>query len=278
MRVFDPLFVFHRPAIVGVVNITEDSFSDGGRFLDPAAAREHGLQLWSDGADVVEFGAASSHPRAMAVPSHEEIRRLDDVLSHEDLRAVTVGIDSYQPEVQRFALQRGVAMINDVHGFADARVWPDLANGSCDLVVMHALEGYGLVTSPGIPCGGAMDTVTGFLDGRTQAMLDSGVDPNRIVVDPGMGLFLGKSPTVSVEVLRGIRRLVDGPFRVLVSMSRKSFVRALANCSVSESGPPTLAAELFASLSGVDFIRTHDVAALRAGLDVLSALAAEPAP
>ena len=106
-------------------------------------------------------------------------------------------------------------------------------------------------------------------------MKASGIDPSRIVVDPGMGLFIGRDPGVSVEVLRNIGCLVDGPFRVLVSMSRKSFVRALAKCTVAESGPPTLSAELFSALSGVDFIRTHDVASLRAGLDVLSALVSQ---
>src|SRR6266852_9600591 len=130
-----------RPLLVGIVNITEDSFSDGGRFLDPAAAIAQAHRLVADGADIVELGAAASNVAAGPVAPAEEIRRLDPVIAALAGTGTVLAIDTSQPETQRFALARGVAYLNDIRGFPDPSVYGDLASGHCRLVVMHAGEG-----------------------------------------------------------------------------------------------------------------------------------------
>src|SRR6266568_2454318 len=128
------------PRLVGIVNITEDSFSDGGRFLDPAAAIAQARSLAAEGADIVELGATASNVAASPVAPEEEIRRLDPVIAAVADTGAAIGIDTSQPETQRFALARGVGYLNDIRGFPDPGVYPDLAAGNCRLVVMHAVE------------------------------------------------------------------------------------------------------------------------------------------
>src|SRR5689334_9582005 len=119
-----------RPLLVGILNITEDSFSDGGRYLDPAAALAQARCLVAGGADIVELGAAASNIAAKTVAAAEEIRRLDPVIAALEADGVPVSIDTYQPETQRFALTRDVAYLNDIQGFPDAAIYPDLAAAS----------------------------------------------------------------------------------------------------------------------------------------------------
>src|SRR5262245_27025460 len=133
--------------ILGVVNVTPDSFSDGGRYLDPARAAAHAHQLWEAGADRVDLGPASSHPRAPSVAAEEEIRRLAPVLDRLAGHERDLSVDSFRVETQRYALARGVGMLNDVRGFADPALYPELAAADCLLVVMHAL-------APGEPSSG----------------------------------------------------------------------------------------------------------------------------
>src|SRR5205809_5519402 len=136
-----------RPLLVGILNITEDSFSDGGRYLDPAAALAQARRLVAGGADIVELGAAASNVAAKTVPAAEEIRRLDPVIAALKAGGMQVSIDTFQPETQRFALARGVAHLNDIQGFPDAAIYPDFADASCHLVVMHAVQGGGRARS-----------------------------------------------------------------------------------------------------------------------------------
>jgi dihydropteroate synthase type 2 len=128
-----------RPKIVGIVNVTEDSFSDGGRYLEPERAYARCLELTADGADVVELGAASSNPDAKLVPAAEEIRRLEPHLARLVERGIPVAVDSSAPETQAFALARGASLLNDVRGFPDPARYPELARARARLVVMHAV-------------------------------------------------------------------------------------------------------------------------------------------
>ena len=130
------------PKIVGVVNLTEDSFSDGGRYLEFDRALEHALKLAADGADIVELGPSSSNPDAKEVSPDEEIRRIEPLLAKLAERGVPISVDSFQPETQRDRLQRPeIAMLNDVEGFPNPAVYPDLARAACKLVVMDSTQG-----------------------------------------------------------------------------------------------------------------------------------------
>jgi dihydropteroate synthase type 2 len=259
--------------IVGVVNITEDSFSDGGRYLDPEAAIAHARRLRSDGAEVVELGAASSHPDAAAVSADEERRRLTPVLEALAGDGFAISVDTTQPETQRLALAYGAAYLNDVRGFPDPNVYEALAASDCRLIVMHSIEGGEIATRVHTDPATIGARIDAFFAKRLAALRAAGVAHDRLVVDPGLGFFLGANPEPSVAVLAAIGHLrarLGAP--VLVSPSRKSFLRALTGRGIADIGPATLAAELCAARAGVDYIRTHDVRALTDALTVQRAL------
>lgn len=266
-----------RPLLVGIVNITADSFSDGGRFLDPAAAIAQARRLAADGADIVELGAAASNVAASPVAPEEEIRRLDPVISALSGSGAALAIDTSAPKTQRFALARGVAYLNDIRGFPDPSVYHDLVAGHCRLVVMHAVEGEDRARRVDLDADAVWQRIEVFFADRVTRLEGAGIARERLILDPGMGLFLSTRPEASLRVLTSfdqLKRRFGLP--IMVSVSRKSFLGAITGrAAPAERGPATLAAELYAAAHGADYIRTHDPAALRDALAVTAALAAE---
>jgi dihydropteroate synthase type 2 len=263
-----------RPLLFGIVNLTADSFSDGGRFLDPAAALAHARALVAGGADVVDLGAAASNIDAAAVPVEEEIRRLDPLLSALKSEGVAVSVDSFAPAVQRFAIARGADFLNDIQGFPEPALYPDLAAAGCRLIVMHAVQGRGRAQRLDLSADEVWDHIVAFFAERIAALERAGVARERLAIDPGMGFFLSSRPEVSFRVLNRLGELkkIFG-LPVMVSVSRKSFLRAATGRGSPDAlGPATLAAELYAAEHGADLIRTHDPAALADGLRVTAAL------
>ncbi len=268
-----------RPLIVGIVNITADSFSDGGRFLDAAAAIAHARRLAVGGADIVELGAAASNVASNPVSPKEEIRRLDAVLTAL-AGGVPLAVDTYSPEVQRWALRRGVDYLNDIQGFPDPAVYPDLAAARCRLVVMHAVQGAGRAQRLDLAADEVWRRIGAFFTERIASLEASGIARERLIIDPGMGFFLSGRAEASLRALTGIAELKRRfGLPVMVSVSRKSFLAAITGRGTpAELGPATLAAELYAAAHGADFIRTHDPAALRDALAIGEALAAAERP
>jgi dihydropteroate synthase type 2 len=262
------------PRLLGIVNITEDSFSDGGRFLDRQAAIAQADNLLAAGADVIDLGAVASNPDSARIPVNVEIERLEPVLSHLHARGALVSVDSFRPEAQLYALSRGVAFLNDIHGFPHPTVYPALAASSCRLIAMHSLHGPNHVSRADIPVPDVVDTIIRFFDDRLAALEAAGIARERVIVDPGMGFFLGANPSASFAALAGIGRIKRAlELPLLVSVSRKSFLRNVTGQSdAARAGPATLAAEIYAALRGADFIRTHDVAALVDAMKVLRAV------
>jgi dihydropteroate synthase type 2 len=269
-----PLLPAGRPAIVGIVNITEDSFSDGGRYLAAEDALAHARQLRADGADVIELGPAASHPGSARVGPEEEQRRLAPVIDQLTAAGIPVSVDSLLPETQRFAVTRGAGYLNDIQGFPDPARYPELAAAGCRLVVMHSVQRAGPATVMATDPAAIWTGIEEFFAGRLAALQAAGVAPGRLIIDPGLGYFLGSTPGPSLATLAGIRHLrARFGLPLLISPSRKSFLRALTGRAVERIGPASLAAELFAAWQGADYIRTHDVAALHDALTVLAALA-----
>jgi dihydropteroate synthase type 2 len=271
-----PLLPAGIPRIVGIVNITQDSFSDGGRYLDPAAVASHARKLRAEGADIIELGPAASHPDSAPVSAAEEQRRLAPVLGQLAADGIPVSVDSFLPETLRFAISAGAACLNDIHGFGDPSLYPILAASQCRLVVMHAVQAAGPATRVVTDPAAVRDGICRFFARRLAALQAAGVGRDQLIIDPGLGYFLGSTPGPSLAALAGIRELKDTfGVPVLVSPSRKSFLRALTGRDVTRSGPATLAAEIFAAWQGADYIRTHDVAAARDALTLLAAITRE---
>jgi dihydropteroate synthase type 2 len=185
-----------------------------------------------------------------------------------------VSVDSCQPAVQRFVLGRGVRYLNDIQGFPDAAVYPVLASAACRLIVMHSVQRTGPATRVVTDPKTVMDGIGRFFAARLAALRAAGISPGRLIIDPGLGYFLGSTPGPSLAALAAIGELrARFGLPVLVCPSRKSFLRALTGQEdATRAGPASLAAEIFAAGQGASYIRTHDVAALRDALTVLDAL------
>ena len=262
-----------RPRLIGIVNITEDSFSDGGRYFAPADALAHARRLRFEGADIIELGAAASHPGSAPVTAAEQQRRLAPVLEPLAGEGIPVSIDSLEPETQRFAASCGASYLNDIQGFPDPALYPVLAVSRCRLIVMHSVQATGsatrVVTDPAAVWAG----IGQFFTERLAALRAAGIGSDRLIIDPGLGYFLGSNPEPSLLALARIRQLREAfGVPVLVSPSRKSFLRAVTGKEIANVGAATLAAEIFAAWQGAGYIRTHDVAAARDALTVLDSI------
>jgi dihydropteroate synthase type 2 len=259
--------------ILGILNITSDSFSDGGRYLEPGAAIFHAQAMAQSGADIIDIGAASSNPDAKAVTPDAEIARLAAVIPALAQKGLSLSIDSFAPQVQRWALAQPIDHLNDIHGFPDATLYPELAQSKAKLIVMHMVQERGIAVRTQVPPSEIFDRVTAFFDARVQALAGAGIARERLILDPGMGQFVGTDPENSLILLRRLPELkARYGLPVLISVSRKGFLRKLVNRPAQEAGAASLAAELFAEANGADYIRTHAPGALKDGLKVLKAI------
>ncbi|MBL8802288.1 MAG: dihydropteroate synthase [Planctomycetes bacterium] len=262
------------PRLLGVVNLTDDSFSDGGRFRKHVDALQHALELVEQGAARIDLGAQSTHPEAELVGPDEEWRRLEPVLRELVAARIEVSIDTFEPHVMERALELGAACINDVTALRDERAVRVVAASRCELILMHSTSRQARAEREAPTEADWVERIVRFFDERLAALARLGVVRERVIVDPGLGLFLSSAPEPSFEVLRRIGELRQRVGqRVCVAPSRKSFLGAALGRAPLERGAATLAAELWCAAQGVDWIRTHDVRAASDALRTWRALA-----
>ncbi len=251
-----------RPWVMGIVNVTPDSFSDGGRYLTPAAAIDHGLALLAAGADLLDLGAESTRPGAAAVSAEEELRRLLPVV--RELRRQTsrpLSIDTSQPEVMRVMLAEGVDMINDVRALQRPGALAVVAASPAQICLMH-MQGEPQDMQQAPFYADVVGEVRDFLAARVRACVDAGIASSRLWIDPGFGF--GKDLTHNLTLLAHLDALQPLGCALLVGMSRK---RMLAQALAAERSPEQrlpagLAAHLWAVEQGARIVRVHDVAAM----------------
>lgn len=264
--------------IVGIVNLTRDSFSDGGRFLAPEAALAHARGLVADGADVVDLGAESTHPDSEDVCAEEEIARLTPVVRQLKGARIRVSVDTYKPAVMRRVLELGADYINDITALRDPESVVAVRDSEARLILMHS-RATGARAERGVADATTMvDEIMGFFEQRIAALTNVGIARARLILDPGMGMFLGSNPEASLAVLRDLERLRSLGLPLLISTSRKSFIGAVLGSPgvprpVDQRGAGTLATEIWAVRHGASFVRTHDVRALRDAVTMTAAIA-----
>jgi dihydropteroate synthase type 2 len=265
--------------IIGIVNITRDSFSDGGQFLTPEAAVAHARQLVADGAAVIDVGAESTRPEAEIVPADEELDRLRPVVEALRRDGVRVSVDTHKPAVMRAMLKLGVEMINDVAALRDPEAVEVLRDSAARVILMHSTSSEPRAQRLDVSPATIVERIVAFFQQRTAELEAAGLARQRLILDPGMGLFLGRDPAVSLAVLRNLDRLAAFGLPLCISASRKSFVGAvLSGRPVGERGAGTLASELWAALHGAEYIRTHDVRALHDAFTMWTAIAEAKQP
>lgn len=260
--------------IFGILNVTRDSFSDGGRFLEPGAALRHARELRVAGADVIDVGAESTHPDSEAVDAALELRRLEPVVRSLVAEGIAVSVDTAKAEVMRAASAWGASFLNDVGGMRDPACVEAAAAGTSGVVVMFSRAVGPRAQRLGKGGEGLLEEIGAFFADRLRALERAGVARDRMVLDPGLGLFLGTGPEPSVTVLARLGELRRFGVPLLLSASRKSFLGELTGRPVDRRGAASLAAELWAALQGVDWLRTHEPGPLRDGLAVLRAVGA----
>ncbi len=253
---------------MGVVNVTPDSFSDGGRFLDPEAAIAQARRLIDEGADLIDIGAESSRPGASAVVSvEEELRRLLPVV--KGLRDLPLSVDTVKPEVMRAALAEGAAMINDINALRAPGALAALAASDAAICMMHMQGSPGTMQrQPHYE--DVVTEVKAFLRERVDSARAAGIVPERTLVDPGFGF--GKTLQHNLELLRRLREFAELGVPVLAGWSRKSSLGAITGRPAGERLAASIAAALIAAQNGAAILRVHDVAATRDALAVLAAV------
>jgi dihydropteroate synthase len=245
-----------QPKVMGIVNVTPDSFSDGGKHLSLQAAIAHAYQLIEEGADILDIGGESTRPGAAQVSEQEELDRVLPVI--EALRAVQlpVSIDTYKPAVMRAALAAGATMVNDINALQDPEALVLLATSDAGVCLMHK-QGTPQTMQQAPHYVDVIDEVMNFLNLRVQACVEVGISLERLVIDPGFGF--GKTTMHNFEILRNLNIFKSLNVNVLAGLSRKSMLGQVTGRDIEHRQAASVAAALIAVQRGAHIVRVHDV-------------------
>lgn len=257
-----------RPHIMGILNITPDSFSDGGRWLEPRQARDRALQMREEGADIIDIGAVSSRPGSELASADEELRRLAPVLEMLAGSDLILSVDTFRGRVAREALAAGVHIINDISALQlDPELLPVLAEGSAGVVLMHNR----LQTNQGRPYGSDLaGDIIEELGAAIRQAAQAGLDESRIIIDPGLGF--GKDPAQNRFLIRHTEEFKSLGRPVLIGASRKRFIGSTLELEVEDRLEGSLAALVLAVAGGASILRVHDVRESRRAADMADAI------
>ena len=272
-----PLPLWQRTYIMGILNVTPDSFSDGGLYLNPEQAIKHAEEMLADGADMIDVGGQSSRPGAAPVPAEVEYQRVIPVVRHLVKRyGALVSVDTYRASIAEAALDAGAVLINDISAMRfDGQMASLLARYNATVVLMH-MQGTPQTMQQAPTYRHVIDDIYGFLDERLCYAMQHGIVRQRIVLDPGIGF--GKTVPHCVEILRSLESFQALGQPLLVGTSRKSFLGALLQRDVWERLEGTITSVVYAVLHGATVVRVHDVRPIVQAVRLLDALEQPPGP
>lgn len=246
-----------RPLLMGIINVTPDSFSDGGRFFDSAAAVAHGIELAERGAEILDIGGESTRPYAEPISVEEELRRVVPVVERLASRVdIPISIDTSKAVVARAAIEAGAAIINDVTGFTDPAMIETAVGAQAGVCVMH-MRGAPRSMQNRPAYGDVVAEVGEFLRQRRDALVGQGIAPDRIALDPGIGF--GKTADHNLELLRHAEKLHDLGCPLLVGHSRKQFIGHVLADPTADRTAGTIGVAIALARAGVQILRVHDV-------------------
>jgi dihydropteroate synthase len=257
---------------MGILNVTPDSFADGGRYLGRAQALDHARRMVADGADIIDIGGESTRPGASPVSVAEELARVAPLVEALVRDGVRVSVDTHKPEVMRAALAAGAGMINDVCALRDDGALEVVAAGTAAVCLMH-MQGEPRTMQAAPRYDDVVVEVRDFLLERARACEAAGIARDRIVIDPGFGF--GKTVAHNLALLRGLRALAETGYPVLVGLSRKSMLGGIAGRDVEGRVAASVAAALAAVARGAMIVRVHDVRETADALKVWLAIETE---
>jgi len=249
-------FDLSRPLVMGILNVTPDSFSDGGRYVDRARALDHARGMAADGADLIDVGGESTRPGAAPVTEEDELARVVDITATLAGEGLAVSVDTRKPAVMRSAIAAGAAMINDVAALTAPGALAACAQGGVGVCLMH-MRGDPASMQQAPTYTDVVGEVRDFLLARAGACLAAGIARERIVLDPGFGF--GKTLAHNLELLRALPELAAAGYPVMAGLSRKSSLGQITGRAAAERLPASLAAALAAVARGAAIVRVHDV-------------------
>ena len=261
-----------RPLVMGIVNLTPDSFSGDGLVGDVDRAIAHARAQWEAGADILDIGAESSRPGIAPTPEDEELRRLLPVLAEITHWGVPISVDTYKPGVMKAAIDAGATMINDIAGLGQPGALEAVAPSDCAICVMH-MQGEPASMQRAPVYGDVVSEVDAFLQATVARCRAAGIDDDRLVLDPGFGF--GKTLVHNVALFHALEGMAGQRFPLLVGVSRKTMIGEITGRPVGERVIGSVAAAMLAAQRGAKILRVHDVAATRDAFSILAALDGE---
>lgn len=259
-----------RPQVMGIVNVTPDSFSDGGKYTSTQAAVSHALTLIAEGADILDVGGESTRPGAAPVPLDEELSRVIPVIEVlKGVSTVPLSIDTYKPEVMRQAIAAGADMVNDVRALQEPGALDVVVNTNVGICLMH-MQGTPQTMQMAPHYEDVVVEVEQFLADRLQACISHGIAKNRIILDPGFGF--GKTREHNIRLIQQLEKLHSIGQPLLVGLSRKSVLGAIAGGDENQRLHASIAASVISAMKGAKIVRVHDVKATVDALKVVTAI------
>ena len=262
-------FFLERPLIMGIVNVTPDSFYDGGRLTSHQAAMDHALQLVEEGAHILDVGGESTRPGALPVSVAEELRRVIPLVEALSARDIPVSVDTHKPQVMRAAIQAGASMINDINALQSEDALEAVASSHVAVCLMHK-QGDPQTMQAAPRYEDVVTEVLNFLRVRVENALQAGIMAERLLIDPGFGF--GKSFDHNVELFKSMERLKELGVPLLAGLSRKSMLGKITGRDVGDRLAASITAAVFAVLKGAKVVRVHDVKATRDAFAVMQAI------
>jgi len=262
------VFDLKRPLLMGILNITPDSFSDGGKYLTLSEALKRAHKMIEEGADIIDIGGESTRPGSEPVSADEELKRIAPII--EALKKdsnIAISVDTYKPEVMKEVIDMDVAMINDVYALTQSGAIDIIKKSNVGICLMH-MQGTPKTMQVNPTYQNVVSEVQLFLKARADLLINEGIDKSRIILDPGFGF--GKTFEHNIELLQGLESFQSLKLPLLVGLSRKSFIRKILSGEHDDQLSGSISAAIFSVLKGAKILRVHDVKETKSALKIMN--------
>ena len=260
-------FDLKRPLVMGILNITPDSFSDGGMYLDFNTALKRAEKMIEEGVDIIDIGGESTRPGSDAVSVVEELKRITPIIEAiKKISDIAISIDTYKPEVMREVIDMDVAMINDIFALQKPNAIDMIKKSNVGVCLMH-MQGTPKTMQLNPSYKNVVNEVKSFLEERANLLANEGIDKSRVILDPGFGF--GKTFEHNIELLQNIESFQSLNFPILVGLSRKSFIRKILNGDHDDHLSGSISAAVLSAVKGAKILRVHDVKETQSALKII---------
>jgi dihydropteroate synthase len=262
------VFDLKRPLLMGILNITPDSFSDGGKYLTFSEALKRAHEMIEEGVDIIDIGGESTRPESEPVSLDEELKRITPIIEALKRESnIAISVDTYKPEVMKEVIDMDVAMINDVYALTQQGAIDIIKKSNVGICLMH-MQGTPKTMQVNPTYQNVVSEVQLFLKARADLLINEGIDKSRIILDPGFGF--GKTFEHNIELLQGLESFQSLKLPLLVGLSRKSFIRKILNGEHDDHLSGSISAAIFSVLKGAKILRVHDVEETKSALKVIN--------